>query len=165
MVDSGSYATKRIGKNRSFPKIETFFYRLVMLLKMKIHQYPFIIAIIRFFAFVISLLFAIYGGAIFFTSPTFFLVFFASITVIYAVGAITLLVKTHPKFLKTEQIKTLQKANIILSTLLPLSWFIGCLDTGIVSGQEIMSVLIVAICSAYVWWGVRINIKNKIKFA
>jgi hypothetical protein len=74
-------------------------------------------------------------------------------------------VKTHPKSFKTEQIKTLQKVNITQSTLLPLSWFIGCLDTGIVSGQEIMSVLIVDICFAFVCWAVRINIKNRIKFA
>ncbi len=132
---------------------------------MKLHRHPYIITLIRCVAFILSLIFVIYGVAIFFASPSLYLITFASIIISYGVGIVVLLLKTHPQLIKEEQINILLKVNTTLSILLPLAWLIGCLDTGIISGQEILSVLLVAFCSAIVWFGVSVNIFNEKKRA
>ena len=130
---------------------------------MKLHKHQYIVGIMRFIALAVSLLFGIYGVAILFAALSLYLIIFSALMISYCIGILALLIITHKKFIKENQIDILIKSNVTLLILLPFAWFIGSLDLGIISGQEILSVILVAFCSAIAWFGVSISIKNNIK--
>ena len=132
---------------------------------MKLTNNQYFTGVIRFIAFLVSSIFGFYGVAILFSSPSVYLLAFSVLMIFYCIAISTLLIMTNKKFIRKSKIDILKKSNTTLLILLPFAWFISCLDVGIISGQEILSLILVAICSAVAWFGVAISIKNNIKFA